>query len=266
MAWILFEGNDGEPVALVTSFSAHNHVVSGSPVPGRPANPYWHRDFGGRFGDSVRELVRSGIPTAYLAGACGNTSWQDPAAPPPVDGSKAAWRIGRSMASKWLAASNRVERRPIRNVRTAARVLEIQDRPFAESRPCDDRCRGPEDAAIEFDRRRYSREGEALAARGDRGSCVAEMGAIAIDDVAISTNPAELFVEFGLEIKSRSPMATTLISELTNGYVGYVPTPEAFDQGGYETHRSIFTSRLNKGAGPAITEASLEALREVAAR
>ena len=65
-------------------------------------------------------------------------------------------------------------------------------------------------------------------------------------------------MEFGLEIKERSPFEVTLISELTNGWCGYVPTEKAFTEGGYETHRSVRVSRLDKTAGRIITDACVE--------
>jgi len=46
----------------------------------------------------------------------------------------------------------------------------------------------------------------------------------------------------------------TMILGLTNGCCGYVPTERAFDEGGYETHRSVFTSRLATSADRTVVE------------
>ncbi|HGJ66965.1 TPA: hypothetical protein ENS27_16520 [bacterium] len=46
--------------------------------------------------------------------------------------------------------------------------------------------------------------------------------------------PGEVFVEIGLAIKEKSPFAVTLPLECTNGCIGYMPTPEGFEKGGYE--------------------------------
>ena len=61
------------------------------------------------------------------------------------------------------------------------------------------------------------------------------LNVLRIGDAAICTNPAELFVEFGIQIKTDSPAEVTFISQLTDGYCGYVPTEKAFSRGGYET-------------------------------
>lgn len=114
----------------------------------------------------------------------------------------------------------------------------------------------------DLDMRRFGLERKVQQERGDGSKNVVEVGALSFGGVAISSNPAELFVEFGLEIKRRSPFEVTLISELTNGYCGYVPTEESFAQGGYETHRSMFSSRIALNGGRIITEASIATLTE----
>lgn len=261
LGYILFESPEGAPIALITSFSAHNHVVDGCPVPGRPPNEVWHRDFGGRFGDVIRQRAGAPVPVAYLAGACGNTAWQDPKVAPPIDGQAAAWRLGAKLADAYLASVPHAPRRLIADLRFASKLMEIPDRPLAESHACTDRCRGPEPELNDFDKRRFGLERKFQQERGDGSKSVVEVGALSFGGAAISSNPAELFVEFGLEIKRRSPFEVTLVSELTNGYCGYVPTEESFAQGGYETHRSMFSSRIALNGGRIITEGCIEVLR-----
>jgi neutral ceramidase len=79
--------------------------------------------------------------------------------------------------------------------------------------------------------------------------------------VALVTNPNELFCEFGLAIKQNSPVQYTLVSELTNGAMGYVPTPQAFDEGGYEIRKLPGNSFLSFDAGEQIVNASLGLLQ-----
>ena len=261
LGYWLFEEPDGTPIALVTSFSVHNHVAGGSPVAGRPLPEFFHRDLGGRLGDAVRSKLGLDLPTVYLCGASGDASWQDPDVPPPLDGDAAAWRIGTALADAVIGDVEGKERRPIRDLRFAGRVINIPDRPLSESRFCDDYCRGGGEGMQEFDRARWQAEEEAIRKLGPT-SCEVELGAVAMSGTAVSTNPAELFVEFGLEIKKRSPFDVTLISQLTNGWCGYVPTEAAFEQGGYETHRSVRVSRLDKRAGRTIADACVEMLGE----
>ncbi len=62
-----------------------------------------------------------------------------------------------------------------------------------------------------------------------------EIQALALgSDIAFVGFPGEVFVEIGLEIKEKSPFTYTLPVECTNGCIGYMPTYEAFIEGGYE--------------------------------
>lgn len=51
--------------------------------------------------------------------------------------------------------------------------------------------------------------------------------------------PGEVFVEYqlGLRRKSRAPF--TFVSELANDSIFYVPTPEAYEEGGYEPTAAV---------------------------
>lgn len=73
-----------------------------------------------------------------------------------------------------------------------------------------------------------------------------------IGDLGIAAIPFETFAETGLEIKSKSPFATTFTIELANGWYGYLPTPEQHDLGGYETW--LGTNNVEKEASVKIVK------------
>jgi len=59
-----------------------------------------------------------------------------------------------------------------------------------------------------------------------------------LGDVAIATNPFELFLDYGNQIKARSKAEQTFLIQLANGTEGYLPTEKA-EQGG---HYSAFVA------------------------
>jgi hypothetical protein len=78
-------------------------------------------------------------------------------------------------------------------------------------------------------------------------------------DTAIVTLPGEIFVELGLAIKAASPFKTTLVIELANEALGYVPTKKAAAEGSYE----IVNSRVQAGAGEMLVDAAVRLLKEL---
>jgi hypothetical protein len=91
-----------------------------------------------------------------------------------------------------------------------------------------------------------------------------EVQAVQVGPAVFLTNPAEFFVQLGLDIKAKSQFPFTFVVELANDCVGYVPTEEAFGPhgGGYETRLTSY-SNLEIGAGPRTVAADLELARQM---
>lgn len=77
--------------------------------------------------------------------------------------------------------------------------------------------------------------------------------AVRVGALALVSAPGELLVDLGLEIKRQSPFAPTMVIELANDSVGYLPTRRAFEEGAYELEASLF----GPGVGEQIVEAAL---------
>lgn len=79
------------------------------------------------------------------------------------------------------------------------------------------------------------------------------------DKLAIVSLPGEIFTELGMYIKNRSPFQYTIIVELANGSIGYVPDRKAYIEGNYEP----ISSRCAPGSGEILVEKALELLNEL---
>lgn len=82
------------------------------------------------------------------------------------------------------------------------------------------------------------------------------------NNTAIVTLPGEIFVELGLELKRQSPFSNTMVIELANAWIKYVPTMSAFEEGDYEA----LNSRLPPGSGEIIVKEALSILNDLKAR
>ena len=79
------------------------------------------------------------------------------------------------------------------------------------------------------------------------------------DQTAVVTLPGEMFVEHGMTIKNFSPFENTIIVELANKIINYVPTKKAYLQGGYE----VVNSRVAPGGGELLVEAAIDMLKSL---
>ena len=77
---------------------------------------------------------------------------------------------------------------------------------------------------------------------------------VRIGDVALVTQPCELYCQFGLDIKRRSPTLLTAVVGLADGYCGYCPTIASILGGGY-SGQPISWTRLEPYAGYHLVEA-----------
>ncbi|MEN6425905.1 MAG: neutral/alkaline non-lysosomal ceramidase N-terminal domain-containing protein [Phycisphaerales bacterium] len=79
------------------------------------------------------------------------------------------------------------------------------------------------------------------------------------DEVAVVGLPGEVFADIGLAIKKASPFPITLVIELCQDSVAYVPTRKAFAEGSYET----VNSRIASGGGEQMADAAIKLLRSL---
>ena len=90
---------------------------------------------------------------------------------------------------------------------------------------------------------------------------MAEVHVVRIGDVAIASNPFELFSEYGVQIKARCPALQTFIVQLSNGYGLYVPSEAAVRGGGYSGRPHV--SRVGPQGGQQLVDATVHALERL---
>jgi hypothetical protein len=84
----------------------------------------------------------------------------------------------------------------------------------------------------------------------------AELHVLRLGDTAMSTSPFELYLDYGLRIRSRSPAALTLHGQLSCDEAGYLPTARAVAAGGYGA--LVANGQIGPEGGQMVVESILE--------
>jgi neutral ceramidase len=269
------EALDGTPIAVVVSFALHYvGVDSATEV---------SADYFGHFGRRMQELHGAALHTIFFNGCSGDINAVDVANPHQLAGHREAARVAAILADDVTALLSgmslveevilgAVQRRPVlprraqtpQDLALARRILaNPPEHPRAGGIPA----QGPFSWVVgqpipDTQLRQYAIEVLHLATMPEH--IQTEVQALRVGEAAIVALPGEIFVELGLAIKAQSPFQTTLLAELANDYIGYVPTARAFREGSYETWaaRSALPA---PGAGELLVEhatAALAALQE----
>lgn len=99
-----------------------------------------------------------------------------------------------------------------------------------------------------------------LQKAGEPGTQPMELHVLRLGDVAIASNEFELFTDYGVQMKARSPAVQTFVIQLA-GSGGYLPSERAVRGGGYSA--VIQSSRVGPSGGQALVEHTVKAMKEL---
>jgi len=251
---MLVESTVGEPLALLHANAAHPTMFYGS--------DFFSADYPGE----ARKVIRAAlgeIPVLYINGPFGDIAPSDPQGPAAPDKNQYVIDMGKRVADATLRVIEQAS--PVTPTR-----LDHQSADLTVPR------RYPTPELIEAGRETLKRidAGESIAqwdAMWAFARVLAEdrfadpphetlpIQALRLDDFALVTHPCELYCQFGIDLKRRSPAPMTAIADVTNGYTGYCPTLSAIVSGGYSGDPLAWT-RLAPEAGHLIVDAAANLL------
>jgi hypothetical protein len=211
---------------------------------------------------AIRGMFGPQVIVVFLQGCCGDVTQVDNLNPyQQPNGAEYAQLVGGRVGAEAIKVLLSMKRGALTPVDSRTRVLRIARRKPSPQRLAESLALVQQDPkpaiAAEWI---FAKETVLLDALLQREPVAdVEVQAIQIGPAVIVANPAEYFVEFGLEIKSKSRFRYTFPAELSNGCVGYVPTEEALSEsgGGYETRLTSY-SNLIPSAGREIAVAGIE--------
>jgi hypothetical protein len=255
---VYVEATDRKPIATYVNYAVHLDNVGGARL---------SADMPATLARCLADFKGPGMVTLFTAGCCGDINHIDVNWAERQGGFENAARMGVILSGEVLRSWPRLERVKDGGLRTRSATVKLDLAPI-----------GPEDVA----------KARAVVARLDAKSgkptfletvkafqvldvearagrpIEVEVQVIALgDEVAWVSLPGEIFVELGLAIKQDSPFKNTIIAELANGAIGYIPSRRAYAQGNYE----VVSARCAEGSGERLVDAAvglLEALHREA--
>jgi neutral/alkaline ceramidase-like enzyme len=203
------EKMDGSLIALVANYAMHGTVMSGQ-------NLLISGDGPGVVSAYVEQKL--GAPVLYVNGAAGNIAPIYSVYPTPASGHLSQFRV--LLGDRILAA--------VRSMRGASGEVKLAAGEKMIDTPQKEGLTWPEEL------RDYS-------SGGVRPMVRLPVRYLRLNNTFIWAAPVELFCEIALAVRKASPFANTFYFGYTNGWFGYLPTAEAFAEGGYEPRTSPFT-------------------------
>ena len=267
---VKIEDADGRLMAVITNYGCHPDTVSGN---------RFCADYPGELSRVLKAVYGQQVVSFFLNGACGNINHVDFMHRTAEYYAKANplhyVRMGRILAGMVIRTLADIETKEVCS-------LSVESESFPAV------IRTPDEKDIREAKELLEREPYEICYRTEEGStgnrknlqarsCARSLLEVAelkernvsvpvqtarIGEIAIVGCPCELFVEFGKDIKRRSPFEHTLISTLTNAHFGYIADREAFALGGYETRITAVTMMAPE-TGYDLTDTAVRLLKKM---
>lgn len=248
---------DGKPIAILYNNTTHPTCFYGV--------DFYSADFPGAARASLREAVGN-VPVLFLNGAFGDMSPENQLTKHKFNESREQkmLRMAHIAAGETLRLLHEADFHDGAPIAHAFEDIELKVR-----MPDPERLKWAEDQLARFDAGEEVKPGDRMFAFGVKHlhdefskNPVDQLAihAIRVGDVAMITQPCELFCQFGLDIKRRSPAPITGVVGLADGFSGYCPTTYGILGGGY-SGEPIHWTRLVEDAGCRIVDAASRLVR-----
>ena len=240
---------DRQPRAGLTSFALHADTVGGTE---------YGADFPGYVARFLQGVVGENFISLFGNGPCGDINHIDVSDPRPQKGDKEAERIGTLLGRKVLGLfpSLKPIGSPLR-VRTTTVIVPLQQYKPEQTAKARENMKKIGSKELPFLQQVESYKIMDLQWRNTNALALIVQVFTLGNDTAIVGLPGEIFSELGFAIKNQSPFRNTIVVELANDSIGYVPTRKAFAEGSYE----VVNSRVAPGGGEMLVQAAVRLLK-----
>jgi hypothetical protein len=252
---VYFESTSNQPLATYVNYAVHLDNIG---------EPKISADLPFTLSRALAEFKGPDMVTVFSAGCCGDVNHIDVRWREPQRGFANPARMGTILAAEILRTWPRLKPVDADAVRVRSAIVPlalpaISEADVARSREVVSRLEDSKSPRPKFLELVDAFKTRDVAARQGRPLEV-EVQVIALgDELAWVALPGEIFVELGLAIKQDSPFNRTIIAELADGAIGYIPARRAYAQGNYE----VISARCGEGSGERLVDVALRLLKDI---
>lgn len=244
---VRLDREDGKPVACLLHYACHPVVLG-------PDNLEYSADFVGTACKGVSDKL--GAPCLYLQGGCGNINPYVDKTPLADGGVKDMRKMGTALAAAVIDVALQIKPESSQpdTLKFEARAVPLRLRWNIQD---------PEVTAV-LSKAYGPRFDRYLAPMLRTGRVRPILTTLLLGDaLALVGMPGEMFVQFQTQLKTESPVPTTLLVGYTNGYHAYFPTIRDAAAGGYGGKTATYVA---PGAGERLTDEALVTLYKMTDR
>jgi hypothetical protein len=252
VALVYFESDNKEPLATYVNYSVHLDNVGGTK---------FSADLPATVSDLLGRFKGPDMVTLYTAGCCGDVNHIDVKWAAPQGGHPNAARMGVILTGEILRTWPKLkpESPGALRVRTEKVKLPLPDITAEDISTAHAAVARMKAGPVPFmELVKAFKVLDVEARKGEPNEVEVQVIALGNRYAWVSL-PGEIFVELGLAIKQDSPFEHTIIAELANGIIGYIPSRRAYAQGNYE----VVSARCAEGSGEMLVDAAVKLLREM---
>jgi neutral ceramidase len=230
---VSFQDEQGSLMAVLVNYTCH-------PVCLDHTNRLISADYPGYLTAELQE--KTGAVVLFANGAAGDIN------PAQMGSFEYAENLGKALAAEAVRVLNNIQHQDEVELRTASQILALPLNPRPSIEELKEKIAAHRKLMLEADLKGDHTESKfqnafigwaeaavSAASRGDLPTSVsAELQMFRLGQVVLAGVPGEIFSGLGMQMKSSSSVQKILVLGYTNNDIGYIPTRQAYELGGYE--------------------------------
>jgi hypothetical protein len=249
----------GRTTGIVVNFTTHPDMVG--------SDTAISADYPGELRRVLKEHYGKDVTVSFLQGPCGDINHVDAFHYNETHYPTRYLELGRALAVETMNVLDRAEPSKSEDVLAAGHDLSLSPRKpgkdllawsektIAETAPDLNALTDFDPEQVDLFFAHYFK----TAHERENTSLSAYVQVLKLGDLGIYASPGELFSAYGDELRKKSPFERTLVAAYSNGYLGYIVTPDCYAEGVYEARQTV----LDPPAGGIMNEELLRLGEEV---